>query len=39
MDLKRETRGKNKKAGNKDTSTQVAHKITYEGEDFQKVKQ
>lgn len=38
LDLKRETRGKSKKAGNKDTTTQVAHKITYQGEDFEKVK-
>ncbi len=30
-ELKRETRGKNREKGLKDTATNIAHKITYEG--------
>lgn len=34
LDLTRENRGKNRKKGVKDTSTELAQKITYQGEDF-----
>ena len=32
--LKREKRGKKRKLGHKDTSLEIAHKVTYQGEDF-----
>jgi len=32
--LKREKRGKKRKLGIKDTPSAVAHKVTYQGEDF-----
>ena len=34
----RETRGKNKKIGIKDTPANIAHQVTYQGEDFEQVK-
>jgi len=32
--LTRERRGKKRTAGKKDTTVEFAHKVTYEGEDF-----
>jgi ribosomal protein L24 len=36
--LKREKRGKKRKLGLKDTPAAVAHKVTYQGEDFQAIR-
>ncbi len=36
--LKREKRGKKRKLGLKDTPAAIAHKVTYQGEDFQAIK-
>ena len=36
--LKRERRGRKKKVGLKDTEAVLAHKVTYEGEDFDQIK-
>lgn len=33
-----ESRGKKRGAGTKDTTYELAHKVTYEGEDFEKIK-
>lgn len=37
--LKRENKGKNRGKGIKDTPSNLAMKVTYEGEDFEKVRQ
>ena len=36
--LTRERRGKKRVMGKKDTSVEFAHKVTYEGEDFEAVR-
>ena len=35
---KREKRGKNRSKGLKDTSAELARKVTYEGENFEQIK-
>lgn len=35
---KREKRGKKRKIGLKDTPAAIAHKVTYQGEDFEAIK-
>jgi hypothetical protein len=36
--LKREVRGKKRKIGLKDTPAALAHKVTYQGEDFEAIR-
>lgn len=36
--MKREKRGKKRKLGIKDTPAAIAHKVTYQGEDFSAIK-